>query len=434
MSRGKLSRRAFVRATGLAAVALPFMRSARTRAGAGTFPKRLVVFAVPNGTRIESFWPADGGSFADRRILAPLAAFQPKAIAIRGIDIESAQVEPVPEDHWPDNLNMLTARQAQRVDGSWAPGGISIDQHIAATMTTPERSLHLGVVTGGYCGSISARQEGGTVYAVRPQTNPFEVARQLFADVSTDPFGYERLRNDRGSVLDAVRGEISALECKLGREDRYKLDAHLTSISEIQHSLDALHDACAPPELGAEFSPSRERYPDVGDLQMKLAVAAIACDRTRVVTLMWHQGASNMAHTWSDVPYTHHGISHNSEGVDEPETTRHEWLTRVSTFYATELAKLCQALEDIPEGDGTMLDNTAVLWAHEQADGATHRRRDLPYLLVGSCGGAFRTGRAIDFGGVPHSGLLMSLANAMGVPTTEFGDPAFSRGPLTDLG
>ena len=318
---------------------------------------------------------------------------------MRGLDIESAFVEPVPEDHWPDNLNMLTARQAQRVDGSWQPGGVSIDQRIADTMTTPERSLHLGVRSGGYCGTISARDDGSRVYAVGPQTNPFQVARELFRDVTADPLGYDRLREDRKSVLDVVQADVTALECKLGREERYKLDAHLTAIRDIEHGLDALRAACVVPDMGAEFTLDNDHFPQIGDLQIKLAVAALACDRTRVITLMWHQGASQLAHQWVDVPYTHHGISHNSEGVNEPEAMRHEWLTHVSTFYATEFAKLCQALDDIGEGDGTMLDNCACLWTHEQADGATHGRRDMPYVLVGSCGGEFRTGRALDFGG-----------------------------------
>ena len=84
----------------------------------------------------------------------------------------------------------------------------------------------------------------------------------------------------------------------------------------------------------------------------------------------------------------------------------------------------------MPEGDGTLLDNTAVIWAHEQSNAGTHQRTDHPYVIAGSCGGAFKTGRAIHFGGAAHSGLLIALANAMGVPTDSFGDPQFSNGPL----
>jgi hypothetical protein len=80
-----------------------------------------------------------------------------------------------------------------------------------------------------------------------------------------------------------------------------------------------------------------------------------------------------------------------------------------------------------------MLDNTALLWIHEQQDGSNHNKKDMPYVLAGSCAGAFKTGRRLDFGGVAHNGLLLSLARAMDVPTTTFGDPDFSNGPLPGL-
>jgi len=432
MTAAKLGRRRFVRATGLAALALPFLRAARTRGQTLSFPKRLVVFAVPNGTRIENFWPA-GRTFAETRILAPLSAFEPKSIVIRGLDMRSAAVEPVPRDHWPDNYNMLTARQAIEIDGGFHPGGVSVDQHVADRMTTPLKSLQLGVQGSSYCGTISSRVEGGRAFGLAVQDNPFDLAADLFADVAGDPLGYERLRAERQSVIDVVRADLGDLACKLDRSDRYKLDAHLTAIRDIELSLDSLRSACAPFDPGARFSLTDERFPEIGDLQMRLAVAALACDRTRVITMLWSNGSSTLEHAWADVPYSHHGISHNSEGVSEPVDVRHEWLTRVSEWYAAELAKLLRGLDAIPEGDGTMLDNSAVLWAHEQADGATHQRTDMPYVLVGSCGGYFRTGRAIDFGGVAHNGLLVSLANAMGVETTDFGDPSFSGGPLSEL-
>ena len=105
----RITRRAMLGSVGLTTVALPFLRSLPTSAGPLTFPKRLIVFATPNGTVMDNFWP--GTSCAYGPILEPLATLKSKLLVLRGLDYKSAAKEPVPKDHFPDNYNMLIARQ-----------------------------------------------------------------------------------------------------------------------------------------------------------------------------------------------------------------------------------------------------------------------------------------------------------------------------------
>jgi hypothetical protein len=330
---------------------------------------------------------------------------------------------------------MLIARQPVGGPDDFGAGGISIDQHIAQALggETKYATQHSGVQTGGYCGVISSL---GVNAPVAPENDPFKVFERFFADFSKDPGELERIRAEKRSILDALDGELSDLRCRLGTVDRPKLEMHLDSIRELEKQLDfnTSLDACEVPTLGSQFDiHANNNYPAVGKMQIDLMVAGMACDLTRIGTIQWRHGNGDpLTYNWLDnVPYTQHDIAHANIPVTPDEQS--QMLTAIDRWYAEQFAYLLQKLEAIPEGEGTMLDNCAVLWTHEQSNGGSHQRSDHPYVLAGSCGGAFATGRCIDFGGTSHSGLLSSLATAMGVPTDGFGDEDFSTGPLSEL-
>jgi hypothetical protein len=161
------------------------------------------------------------------------------------------------------------------------------------------------------------------------------------------------------------------------------------------------------------------------------------------VPAQWSGGASDVRHTWiPGVPnLSHHGIAHDTPpGFTVKDQI--EALVKIDSWYAEQVAYLCTKLDGTANGQGgTLLDDTAVLWTHEQSNGGNHSRRDMPYVLAGSCGGYFKTGQSLDFGGreaagksgPAHNGLLLSLAHAMGAPLATFGDPEYSKGPLGEL-
>jgi len=135
---------------------------------------------------------------------------------------------------------------------------------------------------------------------------------------------------------------------------------------------------------------------------------------------------------WVGVDFTHHGVSHGSEGVTADENTRRGWLISIENWYAQQFKYLLDKLDAVPEGDGTMLDNTACVWIHEQSNGGNHNRNDMPFVLAGSCGGYFATGHCLDLQGRPHNDLLVTLARAMGVELDRFGDDNYT-GPISEL-
>lgn len=436
----RTTRKSFLRGLGAAAVAGPFLRMIERRGEAAAL-RKLVIMATPNGTVMSSFWPGTGCAYGP--ILKPLEPLRKKLLVMRGIDMKSALKAPVPRDHLPDFANALIARQP--VGNSFSNNqvtGISIDQHIANTVgnTTKFASIALNV---GPTASAYPLLASGAGRPITPNGNPQKAFDQLFSNLPVPggmPMGaspvdpaIERLRADRASLLGNLRQELGDVRCQLGAPERLKFDAHVDALHELEKSLSftsvAVGAGCKKPPT----PPTAGDFPTVGAAQIKNVVAALACERTRVAVLAWSHGGSGVSHTWAGATGSHHGISHNTEGVNATGEVRLQWLVNIDTWYAKRMYDLCQALDGIPEGAGTMLDNTAVLWIHEQSNGASHQRTDMPYVLAGGCGGAFRTGRCLQFKGVAHNGLLISLAEAMGVPTPSFGDPEFSSGPLADL-
>jgi hypothetical protein len=234
-------------------------------------------------------------------------------------------------------------------------------------------------------------------------------------------------------MLDTLAAELGELRCAVGATDRPKLEAHLESLRDLEKSLSVTISAsCQRPALGPPPPESAMKIPTLIRQQLDIIVAALACDVTRVITMQFGNGAGGLAtYRWLGVPGNHHSISHNGDGITAAQ--RDERLTRIETWQAQQFAYLVDKLDRTPAEGKTLLDRTATLWAHEQSNGATHQRRDMPFVMAGGLDGVFQTGRVIDFGGKPHSGLLISLANGMGVPTASFGDPDFSRGPLAGL-
>jgi hypothetical protein len=126
----------------------------------------------------------------------------------------------------------------------------------------------------------------------------------------------------------------------------------------------------------------------------------------------------------------HHGIAHKADG-DAPKLAQN---TQINRWYAQQLAYLVTRLKAIPEGDGTAFDNTLILWTNEQAKGNNHSVDRMPYLLIGNAGGYFETGRYVrQASEATHNQLLVSVLNAMGIETDEFGNVAYGTGPLPGL-
>ena len=439
--KSKLDRRSFLRgaAAGSALLTLPFLRTLEAKGETTGFPKRFIVFFSANGTVHENWAPTGSETdFTLSPILQPLAPFKDKLLIVDNVDMVSSNSGPG-DGHQRGMGHMLTATEllpgdfkggGENTSSGWA-GGISVDQRIAQHMGV--ESLDLGVQVKSK--NIWTRMSyDGADMPRDPNEDPYAVYDKIFGNLTTDPAELEKIRLQRQSVLDYVKDDIAKLESRISAQDRPKLDAHLAAVQSVEKKLDPkgqLGAFCSPVDLGGKIDPfAGENFPAIGELMTDLAVLALACDYTRVVGLQWSKSVSNTQFSWLNIPEGHHDLSH--EGNDN--TAALDKITKINIWYAERFAYLLERLSSIPEGDGTLLDNTVVLWCNELGRGNSHTRRMVPWVMAGSGGGYFKTGRYLNFPEkTPHNKLHVSLCNAFGIETDTFGNPDFGTGPLPGM-
>ena len=444
----RIPRRTILRGAAGAAIALPWLEAMSPRqARAATAPrKRFVVMFSPNGTIPTAWTPTRGPSGAETDftlspILSPLEPHQADIVVVQGLNQQGGGGD----GHQNGIGGMLTGSPLNpgpfagvgAPPAGWATGP-SVDQRIADGLAAPTklRSLELGVA-----GRLR-RQLGAHVL---PRRQPAPAARPTIRRRSTRACSptctpirrcWRGSARRRKSILDAVGGEYTRLSARLGAADQQRLDAHLTAVREIETRLTSDlvvgNAACHDPVVAPVAAQANDSFPTVGGLQLDLMTMAFACDLTRVASLQWARSVSQMRFSWLGITEGHHDLSHRSDS----DVGAVDKLTRINTWYATQLAGLIQRLKSTPDGaGGTLFDGTLILWCNELAKGNTHSRISAPYVLAGSAGGALRTGRYLNYDGqsLPHNNLLVSLLNAMGLPDTRFGKTDWCTGPLTGL-
>lgn len=446
-------RREFLSALGVSAALAPFLPyfNGRAQAAGGAFPTRLLLVFTGNGTVEERFWPTgseENFSFEPGSITEPLAPFKSKLL-------------------FPKNLRRLTSGSGaheKNMGGLWTasglvavngyPTGPSVDQIIAQRLDAGTRfgSLQFGAQcesfnTGGNKAVLKSMTYSGSNQVVTPEDNPLVMFDKLMlGDVAGNPPAagpsseeLARLRARKQSVLDAVRGDLRALGPRIDRDDRIKLEQHLQSVTELEQRLQQPIDGsgsvvgCTSPGAPSssfadpEARALNDNFPAILDIQSKLAVAALACDRTRVATLQWSRSFSPIIHKWAGVNTDHHTLSHKTDAASL------NLLAGINRWYAERFGELLKALDSVKEGDGTLLDNTLVVWGNEAVDG-NHDASSAVFLLAGSGGGKLRTGRVLDANGYDWSQLLVTLCHAMGVASVDsIGDLGMKDGDIGAL-
>ena len=452
--RPALSRRHVLRGLGGLAVGLPMlnaMRSPSQAKAACDGCKRLIIMYTPNGTIAPSFWPTNVNSETDfqlNEIMSPLEAHKQDLLILGGIDYLSAVAPNNQGDaHQKGTGHSLTGTGLLAgnftgdggLSAGWA-GGISVDQAIANAIggDTPYKSLELGVAVQGASvrSRISYRDAG---QPLPPENSPYAAYQRLFGDSLGNPDDIARKISQREAVLNVVSEDYKQLSSQLGVEDRDKLDNHLVGVEAIRDRLNSsvinFEGSCQPLMQGDQIDINAvENMPLIGALQMDLLATAFACDLTRVATLMWSNSTARHVYSFVDpnIKEGHHTIAHKGD----EDTVKIAQNVKINTWFAEQFAGLISRLKAMPEGDGTVFDNTTIVWVNEQNRGNTHDRRDVPYLLAGGANSYFQTGRYVDFGGdtdIAHNHLLVSLLNSMGVDADTFGDPQFGTGPLSGL-
>jgi hypothetical protein len=392
-----LSRRTFLSGVGLGGAAirigLPALDAmfnpngtaygATTRAAGEAIPSRFVLWFNGNGI-LERYWiPRETGeNFNLTPCLEPLARFQDKVHVISGLDSPTARDPGPGNDH---HRSMSSLMSGASFTGRGA-GGPSIDQVIAREIgrDTRFRSLQIGVCQESFGESIQRNMS----WADRDRPLPPEMLPQRLFDRL---FGSkeEQWIDRKKSILDAVRGDAASVRGSLGSTDQVRLDEYLSSVRDVEKAVASL-----PPEYNEVVERPAEGgdlkdWPRIAKLQSDLLVHAFASGQTRVASYMLTkcQGLSRfpwLGHTGQ----RHHEYTHGS--VETPSGMRA--LRDINRWHVEEFAYLLAKLESMPEGAGTMLDNTLLVMVHEHAEANAHKNSGLAVLVAGGMGG-LKTGR-----------------------------------------
>jgi hypothetical protein len=448
-----VNRRRFLKSLGMAvpAVALPILRSSPSLA-APTFP-RLAVLWYPNGTILDMFWPSGPGAnytVPSGGILEPLMPFRAKLNVLKGLNANSTDAGPG-SAHQKGAVAALTGGHAMAGNmngGNNSPSGfadrISLDQYIASKWDgmTPLKTLNAGVKMNG-TGNRHAISYLGPNQPVFPTDDPAKLYALTFgsfvkptggggASDTPDP-AVLNLLGERKSVLDFASSDLNRLSARLPGEERMRLQRHLDSLRDLERKIAPRSGgggAGCSPEAPATIDPKADaNYPMVTRLQMDIMFNAMACDQTRLPHLMWSGETSVQTFPWLGINNAHHDMSHQDGNKDTAAK-----LVKVGRWYAEQVAYFLGKLDGVMESNGkTMLDNSLVIWANGLGRGSNHTRKDTPYVLAGSAGGYFTTGKFFQFSN-NHNDLMVSVLHAMGLRDEKtFGDPKFCTGPLPGL-
>jgi hypothetical protein len=430
-----------------AVIALP-MLDAMTPAFAkplqGKRPLRLAFTYVPNGiTMAEWTPPAEGALFELPRVLKPLEPFRKQTLVLSGLAQRNGNaLGDGPGDHARAAASYLTGVHPKKTAGADIQNGISVDQiaaqHVAAETRFPSLELGcddsrtVGNCDSGYsCAYTNSLAWRGSSTPMPPETNPRLVFERLFGDIDPSIPTETRARRlrYRRSILDLVGERSASLAADLGASDRRKLDEYLSSIREIELRIEK-----AEQDLTG-LTPDIDKptgipvlYADYVDLMFDLQAIACQTDMTRVVTMMMGREGSMRTYPEIGVPDPHHPLTHHRGNT--------EWIervTKVNTLHMELFAGFVKTLSDTPDGDGTLLDHSIIVYGSGLSDGNRHTHEDLPVLLVGG-GGAFHLGRHIVYPkNTPMTNLFLTLLDRMGVREERIGDSTGQIEHLTSL-
>ena len=436
-SNRRISRRAVLRGAGVT-MALPWLPSLCARAESdtpGAFSKRFAVLFMGNGIKQEQ-WGAEG-SGADMKLSGSLRVLEPlkqKINVIEGLYNHKAVGQGI---HPAQTGSLLSGVDVTK--GAIIHSGTSMDQIIASAVgqDTPQSSIVLACeqpMTGYHETNYSLAYSSHISWQSPDSPVPVEVYPSLAFDSLFENRG--SLRNV--SILDRVMNHAAALGRQISSTDRGKLDEYLTSVREVEKRVDSMRRVKEEADDQAKVRnrpvatmprPADGLPEDLREhvrLMCDLIAIAFQTYRTRVASLILANDLSAQIYPFLNVQTGHHSASHANQ------TAAYE---RITSFHLSQLAYLAAKLDSMAEGNGTVLDNSCLMWLSNMYVGRKHDNSHLPVVLAGGLGGTLQTGRSLDYmkAGDENrrmANLYVSLMDRMGVKTERFGD---SNGRLADL-
>ena len=413
-------------------MALPWMESLpagdeQTLTENPVFPKRFAALFMGNGINADHWWAKGAGDEMELgRTLEQLDPFKKKLNVITGLFNRNANGVGI---HPGQTGNILSGAALQK--GAVLKGGVSMDQVLSSRIgeDSPQPSLVLGCeqpITGYHETNFSMAYSSHISWHDANSPVPMEVYPSLAFDSLFDNHGSRRMQ----SILDRVREHASHIRRQISAADRAKLDEYLTSVREIEKRIERTReDKSKADENAARRGQPVElmKRPDNGlpeDLREHMRLmgdiiaTAFQTDKTRVASLLLCRDLSGLFYPFLDVRKAHHPASHDDLSDD---------YERVSRYYVSQLAYLALRLDSMPEGQGTVLDNSCLMFISNMWSGSRHDSSKVPLLLLGGLGGTLETGRVLDYldkgdDNRKLCSLYLSLMDRMGAELPQFGD------------
>lgn len=429
----KIDRRTVLRGVGVA-MALPWLESISvwgdddvSSDAPSQLPKRFAALFMGNGINSKHWWAKGAGSEMElSESLKPLDSLKTKINVVNGLFNKQATGVGI---HPGQTGNILSGAALQK--GAVLKGGISMDQVLANHIgeQTAQPSLILGCeqpITGYHESNFSMAYSSHISWQDANSPVPMEVYPSLAFDSLFDNQGSKRTK----SILDRVKEHAAHLNRQISQADQVKLDEYLTSVREVEKRIERTRQM---KDRADDNTRNRGRLavamkrPDNGlpedirehmRLMCDIIAMAFQTDKTRIATVLLCRDLSGLFYPFLDVRAAHHPASHDDLS---------DAYERVSRYYVSQLAYLASRLDAMPEGHGTVLDNSCLMFLSNMWSGSQHDSTKVPLLLAGGLGGTIETGRVLDFADSGDDNrklcsLYLSILNRMEVKQARFGD------------
>ena len=434
------TRREFLKHLGISAASVPFLTGLPSLARAESLAKpkqRLIILFSPDGVVPTTFWPDEVGTeFTLKQSLKPLEPFKNKTLILNGV---CDRVRGDGDNHMRGIGCLLTGSElfpGNIQGGSDTPAGwssgISIDQEIknylqkSAITRTRFGSLEFGVMVPEHADTWTRMVYAGANKPVAPIDDPYLMFQKLYGSMKDK----ELLK----SVLDDLSEDIKKVKTQISKADQKLLDEHMSLVRDMETEIKSASKTNVGhkvPDITPGVRRDNNNIPQISKLQIDLMVSAFLADSARVATLQYTNSVGQARFTWLGIQEGQHDLSHEPDSNKEAQ----DKLTKINQWYCEQLAYLAKKLSETkePDGNGTLLDNTTIVWTNELGQGNSHTLENIPFVVVGG-GLGFKMGRSMKYDRVPHNRLLMSLAHGFGHRIDSFGNRDFcGAGPLQRL-
>jgi hypothetical protein len=392
--------------------------------------RRLGFFYVPNGmTQDERFAPSRATNFELPLVVQPLEPVRRQMLIINGLD--NKMVEPLGDgngNHPRAAGGWLNGAHILKTEGANVRAGITVDQVAALAWGSETRlpSLEMGLDGNqvvGQCDNGYSCLYQNTIAWRSPtdplpvENNPGVIFERMFGE-TTDPKVRRSQLTAQRSILDSVMSEFGRLRNTLGTQDRATVDGYLTSVREVEQRIQrAEKDSEAAVDLPDRPFGIPRTFADHMSLMLDLLVLAYQTDTTRVATFQVAREGSGNTYPEIGVPQGHHGISHHGR---DPEKLA--MIAKINAYHLTFFSNFLQRLQATPDGDGTLLDHSMMLWGSGLGDGDAHSPLNLSTIVVGGGGLGVKGDRFLHYKGEPFTNLLVTMLDKSGVHTDRLGD------------